>query len=268
MELIYQNILRLFILFTVAHTNAAEKISQTFQDASTSKADKALISYLEMSREEFCKPKNVKKLKKLLGGERDTPNVNIVRYYGSPSNPFENSETILLKAVDYLRGDLELCRRIIALGADINFADADFGMTALNYASARGNVELLNVLLHRPAIKKSLNRSTKYGFSPLANAAAGGHFEAVKLLLEHNADPNHDERYPPLALAAGSDYLPYKDYENTAASGSRRRKIVDILILSGASLESSLDYRTPSEFARVSGYTKIADHLDSLTLGE
>jgi ankyrin repeat protein len=80
-----------------------------------------------------------------------------------------------------LKGQLDLARKLIERGADVNKT----GWTPLHYAATGGHLELINLLLENHAYidAESPNKTT-----PLMMAAQYGNAEAVKLLLEAGAD--------------------------------------------------------------------------------
>jgi len=64
----------------------------------------------------------------------------------------------------------------------------------LHLAAADGNVEVLRILLEAGG-RAHINAFDDLGWTPLVYAARGEHLDAVKFLLEHDADVNaHDER--------------------------------------------------------------------------
>lgn len=91
-----------------------------------------------------------------------------------------NDESPLMLAA--LHGLEPLVRQLVARGADVNKP----GWTPLHYASTRGHLEIMRLLLDQHAYidAESPNRTT-----PLMMAAFYGTPSAVKLLLEAGADP-------------------------------------------------------------------------------
>ena len=79
-------------------------------------------------------------------------------------------------------GDLALCRQLIAKDADVNKP----GWAPLHYASTKGHVEVIRLLLEEHAY---IDASSPNGSTPLMMAAMYGTPAAVKLLLEARADP-------------------------------------------------------------------------------
>jgi len=81
-----------------------------------------------------------------------------------------------------LNGLDDLCRTLIAKGADVNKP----GWTALHYASTRGHLDIIRLLLDNHAY---IDAESPNGTTPLMMAAFYGTPSAVKLLLESGADP-------------------------------------------------------------------------------
>jgi len=81
-----------------------------------------------------------------------------------------------------LKGHLEIARKLIARGADVNKP----GWTPLHYASTGGHVRLIELLLENHAY---IDAESPNGSTPLMMAALYGTAAAVKLLLDEGADP-------------------------------------------------------------------------------
>ena len=82
-----------------------------------------------------------------------------------------------------IKGQLELCRQLIARDADVNKP----GWAPLHYAASNGNAQLVQLLLDHYAY---IDAASPNGSTPLMMAALYGSSEAVKVLLEAGADPN------------------------------------------------------------------------------
>ena len=82
-----------------------------------------------------------------------------------------------------MAGMVEVCKRLIALDADVNKT----GWTPLHYASTAGQLAVIRVLLENSAYidAESPNKST-----PLMMAAMYSDSETVRLLLDEGADAN------------------------------------------------------------------------------
>ena len=81
-----------------------------------------------------------------------------------------------------LKGNLELARKLIDRGADVNKT----GWTPLHYAATNGHLPLIELLLDQSAY---IDAESPNGSTPLMMAAHYGTPAAVKLLLEAGADP-------------------------------------------------------------------------------
>src|SRR5690606_1223799 len=73
-----------------------------------------------------------------------------------------------------------------ARAADPNAAERSYGHTALMWAAAAGHVDVARLLLDAGA---SANARSTAGDTPLHFAAAGGDAALIDLLLERGADP-------------------------------------------------------------------------------
>lgn len=92
----------------------------------------------------------------------------------------DHDETPLMMAC--LRGQIDLARKLIARGADVNKT----GWTPLHYAATSGNVVIIQMLLDENAY---IDAESPNGTTPLMMAAMYGTPEAVKLLIDSGADP-------------------------------------------------------------------------------
>lgn len=92
----------------------------------------------------------------------------------------EQDESPLMLAA--LKGLTDLCRQLIALGADVNKP----GWTPLHYAATNGHLATMELLLDEHAY---IDAASPNGTTPLMMAAHYGTAEAVKSLLGAGADP-------------------------------------------------------------------------------
>ncbi|XP_078435400.1 ankyrin repeat family protein [Wolffia australiana] len=113
----------------------------------------------------------------------------------------EEGETPLIHACR--QEQLETVRYLLDRGADPS-ASSDLGATSLHHSAGTGNIELLNLFLAKGV---NVNSHCDSG-TPLIWAAGHDQVEAVKVLLNHQANPNArtDDDITPLlsAVAAGS----------------------------------------------------------------
>jgi ankyrin repeat protein len=90
----------------------------------------------------------------------------------------------LKDAVD--RGDVELARKLVAAGADVNYK-GEYDQTLVLDAASRKDASLLRVLVDAGA---NVNTPNAYGVAPLSAAAEQGNLENVKILLKGKANVN------------------------------------------------------------------------------
>ena len=81
-----------------------------------------------------------------------------------------------------LRGQLDIARKLVARGADVN----KMGWTPLHYAATGGHVALVELMLDKDAY---IDAESPNGSTPLMMAAMYGSRETVQLLLQAGADP-------------------------------------------------------------------------------
>jgi ankyrin repeat protein len=87
-----------------------------------------------------------------------------------------------------LTGDVATVRSLLKSGADVNAAQGD-GMTALHHAAARGDDQMVDVLLYAGANLQATSRLG--GYTPLHLASQRGHSTTIERLVKAGADPNH-----------------------------------------------------------------------------
>ncbi len=125
-----------------------------------------------------------------------------------------NGDTALMIA-SYL-SDTTTALTLIDQGAEINRS----GWTALHYAAASGNVNIIRRLLDESAY---IDAESPNGTTPLMMAARSGRRDALQLLLDEGADPTlrneRDMTAADFARASGNDEL----LELLGAAASRAR---------------------------------------------
>lgn len=84
-----------------------------------------------------------------------------------------------------MRGDLNVVRRLLQNGADVNAAHGD-GMTALHWAAERGDDAMSEMLIYAGANVTAVTRIGQY--TPLHVASKNGNAPVVQMLIEAGAD--------------------------------------------------------------------------------
>ncbi|RSL65920.1 hypothetical protein CEP54_004081 [Fusarium duplospermum] len=98
-----------------------------------------------------------------------------------------------------LRGHEDIVSLLLQKGADPNHWDGN-GVSPLLHAAFEGHTGIVSMLLERGVDPNTRDREE--GKSALTWAASDGHLEVLKLLLERNVSPNDEETdQTPLALA-------------------------------------------------------------------
>ncbi len=96
------------------------------------------------------------------------------------------------------RGHVKVVRVLLEHGADVAVQNED-GSTPLHRASRRGRVEVVHVLLQHGADPRAQDKNKS---TPLHQASSGGHVDCARVLLEQrvDADSPGQERVDPVAL--------------------------------------------------------------------
>lgn len=103
-------------------------------------------------------------------------------------------------------GVQSMVRELLGQGVNVNAVDAE-GRTALDFAAFNGHLEILKDLLKAGAV---VDVRDSMGRTPLMYASTGPFPESVLLLLENGADPNavdSDEHFSAVMHAAAEGHL-------------------------------------------------------------
>lgn len=122
----------------------------------------------------------------------------------------------LMQAAD--RGDMSAVSSLLDQSIDADTQIPILGSSPLILAAAKGHTEIVRLLLDRGA---HINATDHTGWTPLHAAIYGGHAEVVQCLLERGAQldqPNHWYLTSPVALA-----------ESLARDSDDRRKVLTVL---------------------------------------
>ena len=103
-------------------------------------------------------------------------------------------------------GDLERVMLLVEKGVNKNQAGGDWEETALSAAAGRGHLDILRYLVEQGA---DMEKTDRFGYSPLMDASSGGHLEVARYLLEQgaNRDKANNGGYTSLHWAARNGHL-------------------------------------------------------------
>lgn len=136
---------------------------------------------------------------------------------------------------------------LIRRGADVNAKDKEIGWTALHWAAADGDVDMISQLL---AARADVDATDLAGKTPLHEACKSGQVSAVQALLAARANPK-------LADSLGRTPLHYAVLANN-------RAIVELLLGKRVDVNAAAkNGQTALQMALVSGQGEIADLLRS-----
>lgn len=136
-------------------------------------------------------------------------------------------------------------QQLLTAGARVNAKDKIEGQTALFIAVRKGDLSMCEVLVHHGA---DVNTKSKYGETPLIEAAAFCHTPVARFLVQSGADINASTQVgaTPLILAASLDCP----------------TVVEVLIKAGAHLNArNLEGKTALSVSKESGYSRIVQML-------
>ncbi len=134
----------------------------------------------------------------------------------------------IAQAVD--RDDLNLTRRLISMGADLNVRKKYMSeYTALHLAAFRNNPDMIRLLVQSGM---DVNIRNERGGTPLWKAVDSRRVEAVRTLLELGADPE----IPFISASSGPitplqrALRPIPDYETDPDAAEKRRAVIALLL--------------------------------------
>ena len=89
-----------------------------------------------------------------------------------------------------------MVKLLVSYGADAGARNA-YGETPIHYASTRGDIDSVNLLLASQSVSNGIAGMETYRTkkSPLHLAAGGGHIEVIKRLIEAKAEPGARDVY-------------------------------------------------------------------------
>lgn len=100
-------------------------------------------------------------------------------------------------------GNLEAMSALYNSGGDLNIKDKD-QLSVLHCAASHGYHEMIEFCIEKVS-KAMIDESDRAGHTALFYAVSFGHYESAKILLEHGANPNHqDQRLRTAAHSAAS----------------------------------------------------------------
>uniref|UniRef100_A0A6C0ED74 Uncharacterized protein n=1 Tax=viral metagenome TaxID=1070528 RepID=A0A6C0ED74_9ZZZZ len=151
--------------------------------------------------------------------------------------------TALFYAIKY--NNLEIVKILVKNGAETTIIDNN-GDSYLALACHNGNTEIVKILLENGA-SSVINEADIGGLTPLLYATKRKHFDIIKLLVEHGADVNiqNKEGFTPLINS-----ILYED-----------KKSVELLLKSGANVEQKKGFLTPLNIACIYGNMEIIELL-------
>jgi len=145
-----------------------------------------------------------------------------------------------------LKGQLEVVRRLIDKGADVDAVKKD-GATALMWASQGGNLEIVRLLIEKGA---NVNAVKKEGATALMRAIEYNHLEIARLLIEKGANVNAAKTYNGITVLMW-------------ASADGHLEIVRLLIEKGANVNAAMKYnrQTALMLASWKGHFEVVKEL-------
>ncbi|XP_074138406.1 ankyrin repeat and death domain-containing protein 1B isoform X8 [Sminthopsis crassicaudata] len=142
-------------------------------------------------------------------------------------------------------GSLEIMLMLVKAGADPKAKNQD-GMTILHFAALNNNVKIVEYLIQDLHLK-DLNQQDEDGETPFFLAAAGGHKECSKLLLDAGSDVNipNNNKITALQIATQNGHVP----------------LVTFLLSENIVLDQKAEQDSPLHLAVVNNHVTVVDTL-------
>ena len=152
------------------------------------------------------------------------------------------------------KGDLEVVRKLLDQGVDIEAAGEEMGSTALNAACFWGHLDIVRLLLARGA---NIEARNKCGLTPLISAALTERPDFVQLLVDKGVDVNVEGGIGRSAL-----YFAIEKLDETGKYDGHGYRIAEILLKNGADVEGGEHWGyTPLMLAVTNGKKDIVGLL-------
>jgi hypothetical protein len=170
----------------------------------------------------------------------------------TPSASAQNQNEELFDAAR--KGDAAKVKALLDRGVDVD-TKFRYGATALSYASDKGHLEVVKLLLER---KASVNvKDTFYGATPIIWAAEKGHAKIVEALLASGAEGREDVlqigaaggqlELVKVVLAAGKLNAEAMSAALSAATRGKHTEIAELLTKAGAVPPPAADFQVDAE---------------------
>lgn len=120
-----------------------------------------------------------------------------------PNTPIESGETPLMTAAEV--GNIEIANALLIANADVHARESEAGQTALMWAVAEGHDVVAEALIEKGA---SIHDKTHSGLTPLHFASLNGSLASSQKLVSMDAEVNamSDDEMSPLLLAAAGGH--------------------------------------------------------------
>lgn len=177
---------------------------------------------------------------------RDKSKINLFLDLGL--EPEDLDRLHLLHDAIYASLDQQTLEKILHLGADVNYNDAEKD-TALNCAIMTDNLDMVKFLIEQGA---DVNQIGSHEASPLGVALVMRNYEIAKILLDNGANVN---------VGGPSAGYPLNIAISISNNQESSRKTVELLLDHGASVAGLEGYRAPICHAFVGDHEEIVELL-------